>query len=276
MKAIECIGISKRYGGFQSLSDITFSAESGTVTALLGHNGSGKTTILKILAGVMMPSEGSVRISGKDVGVSEIRKEVAFLPQDIELFARLSVKENIEYFLRINGSDGSADELLDLMDLGEHSGKRYSQLSGGLMRRTAVACILTSNPHILLLDEPTAGLDAVSREELWKLLVALKSRGMTIITTVHELSDAQAYSDRIILLRNGRISEAPTGQPIRIRVRGLPEDADLNGFESERDGEITKIHLDSVDSLEVLLHHLNAAGMSASQISVDSDEERML
>ena len=195
--------LGKRYSRSDTFAfhDINIEIPKGTVLSLLGGNGSGKSSLLEVISGIRRPTIGSVRVFGKDP--RGIRGSIGYLPQNFSLFNELTVRENIRYFSVMNGNDEDIDAVIEEYGVKEFSEKRFDSLSGGMKRRTEIACILASDPDLVLLDEPTAGLDIDSCKELWELIGRLKASGKTVIVASHDMHDAIEHSDMSLYLRYG-------------------------------------------------------------------------
>ena len=209
--AVVITDLGKRYPKSESFAfhDINLKIPERTVLSILGGNGSGKSSLMEIISGTRKPTTGSVTVFGKDpVG---IRGRIGYLPQDFSLYKELTVEENVRYFAVMNGRDGDVNDLLEEYGVSEFAGKRYASLSGGMKRRTEIACILASDPELVILDEPTAGLDIDSARELWELVGRLKENGKTVIVSSHDMHDAVSHSDMMLYLKNGEQTEIPEG-----------------------------------------------------------------
>ena len=209
--AVVITDLGKRYPKSESFAfhDINLKIPERTVLSILGGNGSGKSSLMEIISGTRKPTTGSVTVFGKDpVG---IRGRIGYLPQDFSLYKELTVEENVRYFAVMNGRDGDVNDLLEEYGVSEFAGKRYASLSGGMKRRTEIACILASDPELVILDEPTAGLDIDSARELWELVGRLKENGKTVMVSSHDMHDAVSHSDMTLYLKNGEQTEIPEG-----------------------------------------------------------------
>jgi lipooligosaccharide transport system ATP-binding protein len=204
-------GVSKAYGNGNVVSGVTFSVERGLCFGLLGPNGAGKTTVLKMIYGFLRPSEGSVLVEGLDVvrHPREVRRRLGIAPQEDVLDPDLSVTQNLLFHARYSGISAPearrrTDELLDSMGLGDHADADLGHLSTGLRRRLVLARALLNNPAIVVLDEPTRGLDRESRRRSVDVLQEMKKRGVTLMLATHELTEAEALCDRVALMEDGR------------------------------------------------------------------------
>jgi ABC-2 type transport system ATP-binding protein len=194
--AIEVRGVGKRFGDRAALSDVSFAAAPGELLAVIGPNGAGKTTLLSILAGIREPDDGSVTVPGT----------VGWVPQSAALYRRLTVAENLRLFARlerVDDVDGAVERMLEQTSLGERRDDQVGTLSGGNQQRVNIAIGLLSAPAVLLLDEPSTGLDPRQRERLWEFVLGLAGSGTTVIYSTHILLEAERYGDRLLVLADG-------------------------------------------------------------------------
>lgn len=207
--AIEFANVTKRYGAVEALRGVSFSVAPGEMFGLIGPDGAGKTTAIRTICGLVHADGGRVRVLGKDP-VAEHRAitgTVGYLSQRFSLYGDLSIDENIAFFAEIHGvSDYRArrDRLLDMTQLTPFRGRLADQLSGGMKQKLALACTLVHEPRVILLDEPTTGVDPVSRREFWKLLSQFLAQGITILMSTPYLDEAERCT-RIVLLHEGRV-----------------------------------------------------------------------
>jgi ABC-2 type transport system ATP-binding protein len=219
--AFEARGLVKRYGDREALRSVSFTAGPGEVVAVIGPNGAGKTTLLSILAGIVRPAAGDVRIPHGGVG---------WVPQQAALYRRLSVEENLLLFARLEGHadpHASAAEMLALSGLEERRGEIVARLSGGNQQRINIAIGLLSRPTVLLLDEPSVGLDPRQRARLWEFVSGLAGRGTTVIFSTHDIQEAERYGRRLLVLADGESLFDGPAEELREAVRNeAPEAAD--------------------------------------------------
>lgn len=205
----------KRYGRFTAVDDVSFAIRRGEIFGLLGPNGAGKTTTLEIIEGLRQSTGGQVTVNGLDVRRNRraVQRQLGVQLQATTLFDGLTVRETIRLFGSFYPSARPADELLREVALEEKARAMPGNLSGGQRQRLALALALVNDPAILLLDEPTTGLDPQSRRLLWDTIVRLRERGKTIVLTTHFMDEAQALCDRIAILDGGRIiaQDTPSG-----------------------------------------------------------------
>jgi ABC-2 type transport system ATP-binding protein len=219
--ALEARGLVKRYGEREALRGVTLTAGSGELVAIIGPNGAGKTTLLSILAGILKPDGGEVRAPGGQVG---------WVPQQAALYRRLTVEENLLLFARLEGHEdprASVAEMLALSGLGERRGEIVARLSGGNQQRVNIAIGLLSRPAVLLLDEPSVGLDPRQRARLWEFVGGLAGRGTAVIFSTHDIQEAERYGGRLLVLADGESLFDGSAEALREAVRReAPEAAD--------------------------------------------------
>jgi ABC-2 type transport system ATP-binding protein len=206
--AIEVEKLTKRYGDFTAVNEISFTVKKGEVFALLGPNGAGKTTTVEIIDTIRTPSSGKVSLLGMDVTRKklDVVQRIGVLPQDFSSFDRLTVKETLQYYGRLfNGRHADIEGLMELVDLKDRSREQYKNLSGGLKQRLGIALALVNDPEVVFLDEPTTGLDPRARREVWQVLQGLKSRGKTVLLTTHYMEEAELLADTVAIISRGKI-----------------------------------------------------------------------
>lgn len=216
---IEIKGLKKAFESVKAIDELTFNVARNEIFGLVGPDGAGKTTIIRILCGLLKPDAGSVKILGYDLikQIKLIKKEIGYLSQRFSLYADLTIDENIEFFADIHGVKKYGvrrDELLEFMRLTNFRSFRAGKLSGGMKQKLALACTLIHTPRILLLDEPTTGVDPVSRRDFWRILSNLLKDGITILISTPYMDEAERFS-KIALLNNGKILRYDT--PINIK-----------------------------------------------------------
>jgi len=196
---IEVHGLTKRFGEQAALRGVSFSAHPGELLAVIGPNGAGKTTLLSILAGILAPDAGRV---------SRTAAEIGWVPQQAALYRRLTVAENLLLFARLEGvedPEAALEEMLAQSGLGERRDDPVGTLSGGNQQRINIAIGLLSRPSVLLLDEPSSGLDPQHRERLWEFVTGLAGSGTTVIFSTHYIHEAERYGDRLLVLADGEM-----------------------------------------------------------------------
>ena len=220
MHAIEFTNVVKRYGAVEALRGVSFEVGRGEMFGLIGPDGAGKTTAIRAMCGLLHVQSGSIRMLDKDPVKQhrDITKSVGYLSQRFSLYGDLSIDENIAFFARIHGVrdyHARRDRLLDMTQLTRFRGRLADQLSGGMKQKLALACTLVHEPQVILLDEPTTGVDPVSRREFWKLLSQFLASGITIVMSTPYLDEAERCA-RIVLLHEGRV--LALDQPGRLRA----------------------------------------------------------
>jgi ABC-2 type transport system ATP-binding protein len=211
-------GIGKRFGKREALRDVSFESHPGELVALVGPNGAGKTTLLSILAGVQRPSSGSVSRSGGEVG---------WVPQQPAVYSKLSVAENLGLFAhleRVSDPAGTVRRMLEQTGLAERADEQLGRLSGGNRQRVNIAIGLLADPPVLLLDEPSASLDPLQRERLWDFIGDLAQRGRSVVFSTHEVSEAQRYAQRLLVLAEGELLFSGTPEELVREVQGSEHD----------------------------------------------------
>ena len=202
---IEVEGLTVERGGKPVLEGVTFGVPAGSLTGLIGPSGSGKTTVMRAIAGLQRNVKGVVRVAGFEAGSRAARGVAGYQPQRPAVYLDLTVRQNISYFAAVVGVGSAAvSEAIERVSLVEQAAERVDRLSGGQVARVSLAIALLASPRVLLLDEPTVGLDPVLREELWSLFASLASRGAALVVSSHVMEEAERCQ-RLLLLRDGRL-----------------------------------------------------------------------
>ena len=213
--AISVSGLRVVRGGRLVLDDVSFTVARGSVTGLLGPSGSGKTTLMRSVVGVQIVESGTVTVLGELAGSASLRRRVGYRTQAPAVYDDLTVRENLRYFGRIYGvGPERVGAVIELVDLGPHAGQVVAGLSGGETARVSLAVALLNEPELLVLDEPTVGLDPVLRRDLWNTFHALADEGATLLVSSHVMDEADRC-DRLLLLREGRLLAAETPAALR-------------------------------------------------------------
>ena len=218
---IELKGLTKRFGGFTAVDDLNLRVETGEFFGLLGPNGAGKTTTISMVSTVLLPTSGEILVDGKklDRKASEQKRKLSVITQEYSMRQDMTMDEVMEYQARLymlpkREWKPKADELLEFTGLTEYRRRTVRHLSGGMKRKLMICRALLIEPQILLLDEPTAGMDAISRRQMWNLLRRLNERDITIILTTHYMEEAQALCDRVALINRGKLQKLDTPQAL--------------------------------------------------------------
>jgi ABC-2 type transport system ATP-binding protein len=216
--AVEIEGLDVVRGGRRVLPGLSARLEAGHVTGLLGPSGCGKTTLIRSIVGVQRVAGGRVRVLGEPAGSPALRRRVAYVTQSPSVYADLTVAENLRYFARVIGaSSGAIARALAAVDLSDAGERMVGTLSGGQRSRVSLACALLGHPDLLVLDEPTVGLDPVLRRDLWDLFHRLAGEGATLLVSSHVMDEA-ARCDRLLLMREGRLVADTTPAELRGRT----------------------------------------------------------
>ena len=214
MTAISFQSVNKTFtgarGAFKALDGVSFDIDQGEFFGLLGPNGAGKTTLISILAGLLQPTSGHIKVQGLDVQTqsAQVRKILGVVPQELVFDPFFTVREALRFqsgYFGITGNDAWLDELLDCLGLADKANHNMRQLSGGMKRRVLVAQALVHKPPVIVLDEPTAGVDVELRQTLWQCSARLNREGHTVLLTTHYLEEAEALCNRIAMLKNGKV-----------------------------------------------------------------------
>jgi ABC-type multidrug transport system ATPase subunit len=220
MPAVELQSISKTYnnGELKAVNEVSFSVKKGELFGLIGPDGAGKTSIFRILTTLLLPEQGQASVVGYDVvkDYKEIRKKVGYMPGKFSLYQDLSVQENLEFFATVFGTtiEANYDLIRDIyIQIEPFRHRRAGKLSGGMKQKLALCCALIHRPEVLLLDEPTTGVDTVSRKEFWEMLKRLKQEGITILVSTPYMDEA-TLCERIALIETGNILSIDTPEGI--------------------------------------------------------------
>ncbi len=246
--AIEVRGLTKRFGAAIAVDNLSIDCAPGEVFGFVGPDGAGKTTIMRLIAAVMAPDEGSILIEGVDA-VAEperVRSHVSYMPQRFGLYEDLTVDENVEFFAELFGisrkdREERAARLLAASGMTPFRRRRAGQLSGGMKQKLGLTCSLLHTPRVLLLDEPTAGVDPVSRRDFWRILYGLRGEGVAIVVATSYLDEAERCT-RLGLLREGRMLYCDTPAALKTLMPGeilaiaSPAPRAVRGLVAEREG----------------------------------------
>lgn len=232
MNAVEIQNVSQRYGRMTVLENLNLNLGEGEVLGLFGHNGAGKTTSMKLILGLLNPTEGWVSVLGRQPNDAAVRRQLGYLPENVTFYPQLSGRETLRHFARLKGAPSQqVDELLEQVGLASASGRRVKTYSKGMRQRLGLAQALLGEPRLLLLDEPTVGLDPMATQDLYSLIDRLRQQGTSIIICSHVLPGVEAHIGRAAILANGRLQAVGSlaslreaaELPVHIRVTGLGE-----------------------------------------------------
>lgn len=250
---IEISHLTKKFGEYTAVNDLNLTVETGEFFGLLGPNGAGKTTTISMMSTVLLPTAGQILIDGKPLTRknSEEKRKLSVITQEYSMRQDMTMDEVMEYqgrlyFMKKNEIREKTDKLLEFSGLINHRRKIVRYLSGGMKRKLMICRALMIDPEILLLDEPTAGMDALSRRQMWNLLRQVNSRDMTIILTTHYMEEAQSLCDRVALINQGKLDTVDSPQKMIERLGAfavdvLEEDAAKSRFFATRDQAIEYI-----------------------------------
>jgi ABC-2 type transport system ATP-binding protein len=282
--AVEVANVTRRFGAVQALAGIDLEVETGEFFGLLGPNGAGKTTLISILAGLTRPDTGTARILGHDVitDYRQARRALGVVPQELVFDPFFTVRETLEIqsgYFGIRDNAAWIDELLHHLDLAAKANANMRSLSGGMKRRVLVGQALVHKPPVIVLDEPTAGVDVELRQSLWAFIRKLNRDGHTIILTTHYLEEAEALCGRIAMLKAGRVVALDTTQNLLSRFAGLtvrlvadriPEAWRARVLRQE--GGVSFIGLDRHAELEGLLAALRGEGIAIDELALQETD----
>ncbi len=212
---IEINKISKSFGSLKAVNELSLSIKRGEALGLLGPNGAGKTTAISMIVGLLEPDFGEVRVDGGNPADSKCRREIGIAPQSLSLYEEMTALENLNFFGSLYGYQGSrlksrVDWCLDFSGLADRAKDRVEKYSGGMKRRLNIAVALIQEPKIVLLDEPTVGVDPQSRNHIFDCIESLKKQGLTVIYTTHYMEEAQRLCDRVAIMDHGKLMALDT------------------------------------------------------------------
>ena len=220
--AIQIRKLNVRRGGRLVLPELSLDIRRGVVTGLLGPSGSGKTTLIRAIVGVQIVESGEIKVLGDSAGSDGLRRRIGYVTQAPSVYSDLTVRQNLEYFASILGAPGGrVKEAIDAVALGGHANQLVRTLSGGERSRVSLASALLGQPDLLVLDEPTVGLDPVLRRDLWTMFRELAAGGTTLLVSSHVMDEAERTDD-LVLIRDGRV--VATGSPSELRQETHTED----------------------------------------------------
>jgi ABC-2 type transport system ATP-binding protein len=287
--ALQAQDLRKRYGERQAVGGVSFNIRPGELLALLGPNGAGKSTTLGMIAGLTVPDSGQVQLSGQTAAQDRnaYQRRIGWVPQEIALFEPLSAQANVELFGALYGLSRATlrervPKVLAQVGLLDRAQDAAAQFSGGMKRRLNIACALVHDPELLLLDEPTAGVDPQSRNAIFDTLEALKREGKALLYTTHYMEEAERLADRIVIVDHGQVvaegslpellRRLPAALSIELSIEGQPDPVALQALPGVRQVQMTEGRLKmSLDELaaptERILQALQAQGVQVTHLS---------
>jgi ABC-2 type transport system ATP-binding protein len=275
--------LCKSFGNVKAVDGASFELRKGERLALLGPNGAGKTTIIRCVAGRAIPDSGTIELMGEPLPKGGSRPGLGIVPQEIAIYPRLTTRENLEVFARLHGVPAEAvDErvgwALEWTGLEDRADEPTKNFSGGMRRRVNIACAVLHQPRVLLLDEPTVGVDPQSREMIYDMLDGLRSQGASIVLATHHLDEAEVRCDRIVVIDHGRVADAGTlgelvgrtvghARRVSITPATLPDSFDGLTIDRER-GVMTTNLTDLSRDLPILLERLESARIAVHDVEI--------
>ena len=282
--AVEVRDVARTFGQVQALDGIDLSVAQGEFFGLLGPNGAGKTTLISIVAGLTRADRGSVRVLGHDVVTDfrSARRSLGVVPQELVFDPFFSVRETLEFqagYFGLRRQGAWIDELLHHLDLTSKANANMRSLSGGMKRRVLVGQALVHKPPVIVLDEPTAGVDVELRQSLWQFIRKLNRDGHTVILTTHYLEEAEMLCSRIAMLKAGRVVALDSTQNLLSRVAGLTCRVVASRLPDawvarvvRHEGRVFHVALDSYRDLELLLASLREANIAIDELALEETD----
>ncbi|MFL6709383.1 MAG: ABC transporter ATP-binding protein [Massilia sp.] len=282
--AIQINQVEKSYKSLKALGGVSLAIEQGEFFGLLGPNGAGKTTLISTIAGLIRPDAGSIAIHGHDV-VSDFRnarKNLGVVPQELVFDPFFTVRETLRLqsgYFGLKNNDKWIDEVMENLDLTNKADTNMRALSGGMKRRVLVAQALVHKPPVIVLDEPTAGVDVELRQGLWKFISRLNREGHTVVLTTHYLEEAQAMCTRVAMLRGGKVVALDTMKSLIRRISGsqlivhtasgaVPDDLRHLVSEASPDGKKISLRVNEYSEVEQILARLREAGVVIDEMQL--------
>lgn len=268
--AIECKEAVKQYGSFTAVDRINLRFETGRISALLGPNGAGKTTTISMILGLQRPTSGEIRVLGHQAGTKELRQRVGVLMQDVKAADGLNVIDVLQLFRSYYKQPLPLSRLLDISGLHAEAKRRASSLSGGQQRRLAFAQSMAGDPELILLDEPTVGMDVEARQRFWDTIRALSAKGRTVILTTHDLAEADAVADHISIIAKGRLVAEGTPQALKAHssLRSVSFHSKL-ALTEEQLLQLPGVERAELNSTSIRLHVRNTDAVLAAILQTD-------
>ena len=228
MSAIAVVDLSRRFGDFVAVDRLTFDVRPGEIFGFLGSNGAGKSTTIRMLCGLLKPMSGRATVDGVDVGTNpeEVKRRIGYMSQRFSLYEQLTVDQNIRFFAGLYGLDDARFDarrafVLEMAGLQGRERQRTADLAGGWRQRLALGCAILHEPRIVFLDEPTGGVDPLSRRQFWSLIDALSASGVTVLVTTHYLDEAE-HCHRVAIISAGRLAALGTTRELKNVFAGRP------------------------------------------------------
>jgi ABC-2 type transport system ATP-binding protein len=283
--AISFQSVSKTYatsiGEFKALSGVSLDIQEGEFFGLLGPNGAGKTTLISILAGLVRASAGQVRVKGFDVQAqfAQARRQLGVVPQELVFDPFFTIREALRFqsgYFGVRGNDAWIDELLESLGLADKAQSNMRQLSGGMKRRVLVAQALVHRPPVIVLDEPTAGVDVELRQTLWQFIARLNRQGHTVLLTTHYLEEAEALCGRLAMLKAGRVValdrtsdllRAASSNVLRFKTEGHRLPPEL-AAKARVTGRIVQLPAHDAHEIEEYLAAIRQAGLRVEDVEI--------
>lgn len=287
MTTIETDGLTKRYGDLVAVNDIDLTVERGEIFGFLGPNGAGKSTTIDILLDFIRPTDGSVSILGYDPQEDPraVRRQIGVLPDDYSLYDRLTGREHVEFAIKMNGSDDDADTILERVGLDGDGDQRVGGYSKGMGQRLALGMALVGEPDVLILDEPSSGIDPNGVHEIRQLVREEADRGATVFFSSHALEQVEAVCDRICIIQNGTLVTVSTVEQLRnangakstliLTVDSVSDDdgydlLELDAVTSvERNGDTIRVECADSSIKSSVIARVEAAGTTVTDIDVE-------
>jgi ABC-2 type transport system ATP-binding protein len=219
--AVDIEGVKKSFGGLRALDGVNLRVRPGEIYGLLGPNGAGKTTLIRSIVGLVAPDAGTVTVLGRRMPDVDVLRNIGYMTQQAALYPGLSVEENVEFFAAINGAEEGVDEVLKMVELDQRRKSVVATLSGGMRQRCSLACALVHKPKLLLLDEPTVGVDPQLRVQFWEDFRKMAANGTTIVVSSHVMDEAERCQ-RLGLIQFGRL--LAEGTPDEVRAQAGTDD----------------------------------------------------
>ena len=293
-KAIAFKNVSKNYGQLKAVKGITLSIEEGDFFGLLGPNGAGKSTLINMLAGLVMPTSGSIKAMGFDVikDYQNARHSLGIVPQELVFDPFFNLREMLRfqagYFGKGKSNDIWVDEIIERLDLSSKASTNMRMLSGGMKRRALIAQAIVHKPPVIVLDEPTAGVDVELRQRLWSFIKELNNEGHTIVLTTHYLEEAEALCNRVAMLRTGKIVALDTtsnllkkfaAKNLKLRLfskKAIEVSKIIKGINFSIDGDFYTFELKKITDIGKIIEALNDSPIDILDMeTVDQDLENI-